>query len=122
MKLFATTICLLMLSLTLNAGTEKPIILKVNPSFGICAPGKNIPIYVDIWIAPNDKNRGIIIAIESADFYTSTQINLEGADSPKHIRLQQPFFIGEGEYIVSAKVFDSTGATLASDSQNVRIS
>ena len=79
MKLQATLFGILMLITTLPMGAGERITVKVSPAVAF-APAN---LVVRTMIEADQDNRAVEIVAESADFYRSSQIQLEGDKAPR---------------------------------------
>ena len=79
MKLRATLFGILMLITTLPMGAGERITVKVSPAVAF-APAN---LVVRTMIEADQDNRAVEIVAESADFYRSSQIQLEGDRAPR---------------------------------------
>jgi hypothetical protein len=79
MKLGAGLFGILMFTATLPVGAGEPMTLKVSPAIAF-APANLI---VRAMVEANAGNRSIAIVAESADFYRSSTIQLDGDHAPR---------------------------------------
>ncbi len=105
-----------MLVTTLPLGAGERIAMKVSPAVAF-APAN---LVVRAMIEANADNRAVEIIAESADFYRSSQIQLEGDRAP---RINQFEFrsLPPGTYEVRAMLIGADGQHTASARQQVNI-
>ena len=71
-------------------------------------------------LVPNDENRTLDIVAESADFYRSSQIPLEGGQAPATITVEFRD-LPQGEYEIYGVLTDRAGERRAIARQRVRV-
>jgi hypothetical protein len=115
MKLGLFGILMLLTTLPLGAGQQR-MTMKVSPSMAF-APANLI---VRAIVEADAQNRAIAIVAESADFYRSSEIQLEGDRAPRtntfEFRSLPP-----GNYEVRAALFGADGRERAMVRQSVNI-
>ena len=84
MKLRATLFGILMLTTTLPMGAGERITVKVSPAVAF-APAN---LVVRTMIEADQDNRAVEIVAESADFYRSSEIQLEGDKAPRTTKFE----------------------------------
>ena len=103
---------LLSSALSLNAGERLAIVVSPRHSF---APAS---LVVRVHITPDVANRALEVVAESADYYRSSRIQLDGESAPATSLLEFRSLPG-GDYDVRATLIDSTGRQRASAREHV---
>jgi hypothetical protein len=116
MKLRATLFGILMLITTLPMGASERITMKVSPSVAF-APANLI---VRTMIEADQENRAVEIIAESADFYRSSQIQLEG-DRAARTSMFEFRSLPPGTYEVRALLIGAGGGQRAFARQQVNV-
>jgi hypothetical protein len=98
------------------ANADGKLSMKVSPAVAF-APANLI---VRTTIASDADNRAIVIVAESADFYRSSEMQLDGEHAPK-TNIIQFRSLPMGEYSVRAVLKGQGGRELASTAQTVNI-
>jgi hypothetical protein len=75
---------------------------------------------VRVRLEPHDQNRKLTVIADSADFYRSSEVQLDGEQSPKTITIEFRGVPG-GSYQVSSVVLDQSGRMRASAIQDVNV-
>jgi hypothetical protein len=116
MKVRAALLGMLMMAATLPLGAGEKMTLKVSPAVAF-APANLI---VRAMIIADADNRAVEIVAESADFYRSSMIQLEG---DKAARTNQFEFrsLPPGTYEVRANLFGSNGESRATIRQQINV-
>jgi hypothetical protein len=104
----------LLLVVSTSAGGSAPLRLQVSPRNSFA------PSYLQVLVRvePDEANRSLTIAADSEGYYRSSEIPLEGERGPRSVLLSFRE-VPEGEYHVSAAVFDSRGSQRARAQQQV---
>jgi hypothetical protein len=116
MKLRATLFGILMLVTTLPMGAGERISVKVSPAVAF-APANLI---VRAMIEANQENRAVEIIAESADFYRSSQIQLEGDKAPRTSTFEFRS-LPPGTYEVRALLLGASGEQRAFARQQINV-
>lgn len=82
--------------------------IAVSPMFSH-APSR---LHVRVRVEPNADNRRLVITADSEEFYRSSDVQLDGDESPKTIERDFPEVPG-GTYEVKAALIDNTGKECA---------
>jgi hypothetical protein len=100
----------------LRTSADAPLTMTVAPHIWF-APAD---LRVRVELTPAARNRSLVVVAESEDYFRSSEIPLEGAESPRSLTVQ---FRGlpQGEYLVSGEVQDADGRTIATVRQDVRV-
>ena len=108
--------CLLLAAaaLPLNAGEQLRMAVSPAQSF---APSN---LRVRVRLEPDAQNRRLAVVADSADFYRSSEVQLDGDQAPKTITIEFRGVPG-GSYHVSSVVLDQSGHLRASASQEVNV-
>jgi hypothetical protein len=77
------SIALVIVAVPANASGSPPLSLDVQPS--VCADP--CAVQVNITLAPHEYDRALIVEADSAGFYGSSLIQLDGEAEPSHVRL-----------------------------------
>jgi hypothetical protein len=93
-----------MLAAGAAAGATEPLSLQVSPAVSF-APAN---LVIRTTVEPNVENRGMEVVAESAEFYRSSMIGLEGERAPKTTRFEFRS-LPPGEYEVTATVIGLGG-------------
>ena len=99
-------------ALSLNAGERLSIVVSPHQSF---APAS---LVVRVHITPDIDNRALEDVAESADYYRSSRIQLDGDDGPATSLLEFRS-LPDGNYDIRAVLIDSTGRQRASAREHV---
>jgi hypothetical protein len=75
---------------------------------------------VRVRLEPNDQNRRLAVIADSADFYRSSEVQLDGEQAPRTITIEFSGVPG-GSYQIFGVVLDQSGRTRASASQDVNV-
>ena len=105
----------LLLSVLPVSGGE-PLRIAVSPQQSF-APSN---LRVRVRIEPNADNRTLAVIANSADFYRSSEVQLDGEAAPRTITIEFRDMPG-GSYEVSSQVRDQSGRRLAYASQEVNV-
>ena len=116
MKLRASLFGILMLTTTLPIGAGERITMRVSPAVAF-APANLI---VRAMIEADDQNRSVQIVAESADFYRSSEVQLEGDKAPRTSMLEFRN-LPPGSYEVRALLFGADGRQRAYARQQVNV-
>jgi hypothetical protein len=99
---------MLVLGLTLAAtaalGAKQSVTLKVSPAMSFAPATLVIRTQVD----PDADNRSLEVITESADFYRSSMVSLDGDRAPKTTQLEY-HSLPPGEYVLEIKAGDQDG-------------
>ena len=109
-------ICGLLAMVTRPAGAGDQLKLAVSPAHSF-APAL---LRVQVRLAPNVDNRSLEIIADSATFYRSTAIQLEGDRSPATFNLEMKA-VPEGDYRVVGILRDGTGRQRSMVYQDVSV-
>jgi uncharacterized protein (DUF58 family) len=104
----------LMSVLPVNGGEQLRMAVSPVQSF---APST---LRVRVRLEPHDQNRRLSVIADSADFYRSSEVQLDGEQSPKTITVEFRGVPG-GSYQVSSVVLDQSGRMRASAIQDVNV-
>jgi len=116
MKLQATLFGILMLITTLPMGAGERITVKVSPAVAF-APAN---LVVRTMIEADQDNRAVEIVAESADFYRSSQIQLEGDKAPRTTNFEFRS-LPPGTYEVRATLRGSRGEDRSTIRQQINV-
>ena len=116
MKLQATLFGILMLITTLPMGAGERITVKVSPAVAF-APAN---LVVRTMIEADQDNRAVEIIAESADFYRSSQIQLEGDKAPRTTSFEFRS-LPPGTYDVRALLIGADGEQRAFARQTINV-
>jgi hypothetical protein len=116
MKLRATLLGFLMLITTLPIGAGERISVKVSPAVAF-APAN---LVVRTMIEADQENRAVEIIAESADFYRSSQIQLEGDKAPRTSTFEFRS-LPPGTYEVRALLYGAGGEQRAFARQQINV-
>ena len=116
MKLRATLFGILMLITTLPMGAGERITVKVSPAVAF-APAN---LVVRTMIEADQDNRAVEIVAESADFYRSSQIQLEGDKAPRTTSFEFRS-LPPGSYEVRALLLGADGGQRAFARQTINV-
>jgi hypothetical protein len=116
MKVRAVLFGILMLTSALPLGAGQRLVLKVSPAVSF-APANLI---VRATILADADNRAVEIVAESADFYRSSQIQLEG-DRAARTNMFEFRSLPPGTYEVRANLFGADGQSRALVRQQVNV-
>ena len=116
MKLRASLFGILMLTTTLPIGAGERITVRVTPAVAF-APANLI---VRAMIEADDQNRAVHIIAESADFYRSSEIQLEGDRAPRTSTFEFRS-LPPGTYEVRAMLLGAGGQQRAFARQQVNV-
>ena len=116
MKLQATLFGILMLITTLPMGAGERITVKVSPAVAF-APAN---LVVRTMIEADQDNRAVEIIAESADFYRSSQIQLEGDKAPRTTNFEFRS-LPPGTYEVRALLIGTGGEQRAFARQTINV-
>ena len=106
--------CFLLSVLPLNAGDQLRMAVSPAQSF---APSN---LRVRVTVEPHAQNRRLAVVADSADFYRSSEVQLDGEQAPKTISIEFTGVPG-GSYQVSSVVLDQSGRLRASARQDVNV-
>jgi hypothetical protein len=110
----------LVLGLTLAAtaalGATQSLTLKVSPAVSFAPANLVIRTQVD----PDADNRSLEVVAESADFYRSSTVSLDGDRAPKTTQLEYRS-LPPGEYVVSVIVTGADGRQRAVSRGQARV-
>jgi hypothetical protein len=98
----AVFLCVLAVSLSLDAG--EPLAMRVSPNIAL----EPALLTVRTTIEADADNRGLQIIAQSADFYRSSWIQLDGASAPRQNVLEFKN-LPNGTYDVTSVLVGSTG-------------
>lgn len=107
---------ILMMITTLPLGAGQRITMKVSPAMAF-APAN---LLVRATIEADAQNRAVAIVAQSADFYRSSEIQLEGDRAP-HTSTFEFRSLPPGNYEVTAALFGADGRERAVVRQSVNI-
>ena len=116
MKVRACVLGILIASTTLSLGAGERITMKVSPAVAF-APAN---LVVRTTIEADAGNRAVEIVAESADFYRSSEMQLEG-DRAARTTTFEFRSLPQGTYEVSAKLFGADGQQRAAVRQQVNV-
>jgi hypothetical protein len=116
MKLRATLFGILILIATLPMGAGERISVKVSPAVAF-APAN---LAVRTMIEADHDNRAVEIIAESADFYRSSQIQLEGENAPRTTTFEFRS-LPPGTYEVRALLIGAGGEQRAFARQQINV-
>jgi hypothetical protein len=97
-------VCGLLVTVVISMDGSEPLTIAVSPAFAL-APAT---LKVRTRIEPNADNRRLTIVADGAEFYRSSEVQLEGEQAPKTIEMSFSSMPG-GDYEVSAILTDSLG-------------
>jgi hypothetical protein len=80
------------------------IVLRVRPAFAQ-APAT---LWIEVMVEADERNRSLVIAVDSGEYYRSTAIALEGAQAPRFHSVQYAS-VPAGVYAVRAELFTVKG-------------
>jgi hypothetical protein len=101
---------------TISASGGEQLRIAVSPAQSFAPSNLNIRARV----VPNDSNRALQIVAESADFYRSSQVQLDGERAPATMMFEFRGVPG-GEYLVYGILTDNGGRQRALAEQQVRV-
>lgn len=107
---------ILMLIAAMPLGAGERMTMKVSPSFAF-APAN---LLVRAMVEADAQNRAVAIVAQSADFYRSSEIQLEGAKAPR-TSIFEFRSLPPGSYEVTAALFGADGRERAIVRQSVNI-
>ena len=116
MTLKASLLGVLMLASTLPLGAGERLTMKVSPAVAF-APAN---LMVRAMVVADADNRAVEIIAESADFYRSSMIQLEG-DQAARINQFEFRSLPPGTYEVRANLFGSNGQPRATIRQQINV-
>ena len=116
MTLNASLLGVLMLASTLPLGAGERLTMKVSPAVAF-APAN---LMVRAMVVADADNRAVEIIAESADFYRSSMIQLEG-DQAARINQFEFRSLPPGTYEVRANLFGSNGQPRATIRQPINV-
>ena len=116
MTLNASLLGVLMLASTLPLGAGERLTMKVSPAVAF-APAN---LMVRAMVVADADNRAVEIIAESADFYRSSMIQLEG-DQAARINQFEFRSLPPGTYEVRANLFGSNGQPRATIRQQINV-
>ena len=99
-----------------STGASDRLSMNVTPRQAL-AP---VNLRVRVRIEPHADNRTLVVVADSAEFYRSSEIPLEGDRAPRTIVLQFPNLPG-GEYDVTSTLLNSQRRERAAVSQTARV-
>jgi len=100
----------------LIASGEASLAMTVAPALSF-APAE---LRVRFDVTPSAGNRSLFVVAESEEFYRSSEMPLDGEESPRSITVQFRGLPG-GEYSVTGEVRDAAGRRLATVRQEIRV-
>jgi hypothetical protein len=103
---------LLVAALPLNAG--EPLMMTLSPPMS-AAPAT---VRVRLIIEPDSSNRALEVVADSADFYRSSLIELDGERAPRMAVVEYRSLPG-GDYVISGTLSDVTGHARAFVSREI---
>ncbi len=106
----------MLLAATVTAGANEPLALRVSPAFSFAPANLVIQANVD----PDADNRSMEVIADSAEFYRSSAIALEGQRAPKTSRFEFRS-LPPGEYQVTATLIGADGRPRAIARQHVKV-
>jgi hypothetical protein len=112
----ALGICAAIVLTVLPVDGGEPLALAVTPAQSF-APGF---VRIRARIEPNAENRLLTIVADGADFYRSSEIQLDGDQAPKAVEVRFADLPG-GEYEVYAALTDASGRQRAVARQPARV-
>ena len=98
------------------AGAKEPISIRVSPAFAF-APAK---LVIRASVEPDAQNRSMEVIADSAEFYRSSTITLEGDRAPKAIMLEFRS-LPPGDYDVTAALLGVDGKRRAIARAEVKV-
>jgi hypothetical protein len=107
-------VVLLTVAFPVDAGEWMTMVVSPQQSFG----PTNLTIRVRL--EPNAENRILEVVTDSPEFYSSSQIQLDGERAPRTIVVQFRS-VPSGEYEVSGSLLNSIGRTRASARQRASV-
>jgi len=93
---------------------RSPLTMSVSPTMSMAGS----TVRVQMRIEPDAKNRALEIVADSADFYRSSLITLDGEGAPRTVFLEYPNLPG-GNYVMSGTLSDNEGHVRATVSRDV---
>jgi hypothetical protein len=93
---------LALMSLGVHAG--EPVRVRVVPAFAL----NPADVMVETIIEPDVRNRGVEITVDSANFFTTSTVSLEGERAPR-VRTTRFRQLPAGNYEVSATLVQDNG-------------
>ena len=94
----------MVLTATAVAGAKEPLSIRVSPAFSF-APAN---LVIRTSVEPDEKNRSLEVIADSAEFYRSSTITLEGDRAPKTMRVEFRT-VPPGDYQVTAMLIGADG-------------
>ena len=100
------TLCLVALLAVVSLGVHagEPIRVRVVPAFAL----NPADVIVETVIEPDVRNRGVEITVDSANFFTTSTVTLEGERAPR-VRTTRFRQLPAGSYEVSATLVQESG-------------
>jgi hypothetical protein len=100
------TLCLVALLAVMSLGVHagEPIRVRVVPAFAL----NPADVIVETVIEPDVRNRGVEITVDSANFFTTSTVTLEGERAPR-VRTTRFRQLPAGNYEVSATLVQDNG-------------
>ena len=77
-------------------------------------------VRVRVTLTPDARNRVLVIEADSDEFFSSSEISLNGVEAPRIVETRLPS-LPAGDYVVKAIVIDSSGDAAAFAQQSVRV-
>ena len=115
-RLLLLGLLLFSFTLPLGAGTREPLVVRVSPAVSF-APANLI---VRATIEADSSNRSVEIIAESAEFYRSSEIQLDGDNAPR-TNLFEFRSLPSGTYEVKAILYGADGQARAQARQQVNV-
>jgi hypothetical protein len=106
----------LLASTTINASGGEQLSLAVTPAQSFAPSNLNIRARV----VPHSDNRALTVVAESAEFYRSSEVSLEGERAPATLMFEFRGVPG-GDYLVSGVLTDHLGRRRAVAAKQVRV-
>jgi hypothetical protein len=106
----------MLLAASVTAGANEPLALRVSPAFSFAPANLVIQANVD----PDADNRSMEVIADSAEFYRSSTIALQGERAPKTSRFEFRS-LPPGDYQITATVIGANGRPHATAHQQVKV-
>jgi hypothetical protein len=90
--------------------------LRARPVFAF-APSD---VQLEFWITPDPENRGLLVSVESDDFYRSSLVELEGVRARKVLWVRYPS-LPAGDYNLRGALIDAEGHERASAEKQITV-
>ena len=94
----------IVLAATAVAGAKEPLSIRVSPAFSF-APAN---LVIRTSVEPDEKNRSLEVIADSAEFYRSSTITLDGDRAPKTMMVEVRN-VPPGDYEVTALLIGADG-------------